>query len=165
MVTIYYSIILEVDCGKDYDIDELIPAPVANNLTKIEDENVSKFALAAYRHDSEEFFNDVWGESKHRKYIGIIEDEVFNEIVKTMKLKALDEETAGANHMIGFNGIVPAISFLSEKSNYKKGLIQGAYVTPTPKAKKDLDDINESELILTGEKVDSIFKEVINKYK
>lgn len=115
-----YGIILTVDIPRDESIGYYLPPKRLRKrfmLTEGDDQY-------DYGH-----LGGPWEKGKHRKLVGELSQEEFDEVVRHCGLRPQDVETLGSlGAPWSFPGIAPAISFRAE---YYEAFVE-AYVTPLP---------------------------------
>jgi len=113
-----FSIIYDVECEMDEDVEKYGPPWKQENLWEKTEEYI------------EEYDEGLW--LKCAKWAAILSKEEFDEFIEHTGLYAEDVETSGSIGAPGFGyGWAPAISFRNEMPPYR-----GAYVTPIPKIKR-----------------------------
>lgn len=147
-----YGVIYTVDIPRTIAIGSYKPPhPSRWRLTEGDDQ---------YEFD---YLEDVWAKGKHRKWVGELSQEQFDNFVEDQCFYAEDCETMGSLGVpwteSGF-GIAPAVSFRSD-NEYNAFL--GAYVTPLLE-KQDAEKLRE----VYGEDEEAwwehVREEVINHY-
>lgn len=106
-----------------------------------------------------DYLEGAWEKGKHRKLIGVLTQEQFDEFVEELGLFAEDVETLGSLGVpwagCGGLGVAPAISFISEDPE----AIQGAYVTPIPQCDPPEDEEEMREVW------EELKRKIVEKYK
>ena len=118
-----YGIIFSVSCVADEDDRDFVPSVVMVNCDQTEDDD-------SYDYD---YLEGPWEGGHHSKWVGVLNQEQFDEFTRATGLHMQDVETMGSLGVPwAFPGVAPAFSFTGGGGD---SVIQDAYVTPLPSFK------------------------------
>lgn len=127
-----YGIIFTMDCTRDEYVNYYLPPKRIRRKLQLTEGDEQ------YDYDHLE---GAWTKGKHRKLVGELNQDDFDELVSFCGLRAQDVETMGSLGVpwagCGGFGVAPAVSFTS--SHYSAFV--DAYVTPIP----SFDPVNRAE--------------------
>lgn len=146
-MNINYSIIYSFDmAGRDKTVRWYQPPKMRKLWTLTEGDSQYEYS----------YLGDEWERGKHRKYIGILNQEEFDEFIDATYLTMEDVQTMGSLGAPGFGfGWSPAISFRGDEYD----AILSAYVTPFPIDQEPPETAEEEEKIW-----DEIYDWMLEKY-
>lgn len=152
-----FSVIYSFDCPRNVSVNRFMPSQ-RKLFTQTEGDSCYEYDYLAEGDEKNPWFN-----GKHRKLCAILTRKQFEQFLSDTGLVSEDVETMGSLGAPGFGlGWAPAISFNGD--SLYESVIQNAYVTPIPMAKK-VKDLETYDYELTERDWQRVRDVIVKKYQ